>query len=132
MTLSELNNRFLYVTDKELYGVSEYWSELEDVDNKLIGDCESYAITCKKHIEDFRDWNYHWCKLNGTGHCILVSPDGEYMIDNNVKCITPLDSYINNFGFTVTELRAYTDLELWWKFTCAKILRVWFKFRGKI
>jgi predicted transglutaminase-like cysteine proteinase len=127
MTLSELNHRFLYVTDKELYGVSEYWSELEDVDNKLIGDCESYAITVKNNIDGFGSWDYYYCKLNGGGHCILVSPYRKDIIDNNTRKVVTMKEYLAMYK--ITDLRPYRWYELAWKFTQAKIYGIWFKVR---
>jgi hypothetical protein len=127
MTLDEINNRFVYVTDKEQYGVSEYWEEgTVASDGNMYMDCESYAITCKKHIEDFKDWNYYWCRMNGDGHCILSN--GVDMIDNNVQRVISLDKYKKMYD--VTELRAFKWYELMWKFGSAKVLSVWLKILG--
>jgi hypothetical protein len=128
MTLEEINNRFVYVTDKEQYGVDEYWEEGTIAsDGNMYMDCESYAITCKKYIEDFKDWDYYWCRMNGEGHCILSN--GVDMIDNNVQRVTSLDKYKK--VYEVTELRQYRWYELMWKFGSAKVLSVWLKILGK-
>jgi predicted transglutaminase-like cysteine proteinase len=128
MTLDEVNSRFLYVTDKVRYGVEEYWNPLEESDGNLYGDCESYAITLKREVAEFKDWNYYYCKMNGVGHCILVSPYGLHMIDNNTRGITALSTYESIYK--ITELRPYTKLELLWKFGSAKVLSIWFKIKG--
>jgi predicted transglutaminase-like cysteine proteinase len=128
MTLDTINSKFTYVTDKEMWGVDEYWCGLMESDGELWGDCEDYAITLKNNIIQFKEWKYYWCKMNGQGHCILVNPQETLMIDNNTKEIT----FINDFErvYTITELRPYTKLELLWKFTQAKVLSVWFKIKG--
>jgi predicted transglutaminase-like cysteine proteinase len=128
MTLDELNRRFLYVTDKVRYGVEEYWNPLEESDGNLYGDCESYAITLKREVPLFEDWNYYWCRMNGDGHCILVSPCGSMMIDNNTRNVTLLSQYERLY--TITELRPFKWYELLWKFGSAKVLSIWFKIKG--
>jgi predicted transglutaminase-like cysteine proteinase len=126
MTLEDINRRFLYITDKARYGVEEYWNPLEESDGNLYGDCESYAITLKREVSLFEDWNYYWCRMNGEGHCILSN--GVDMIDNNVKQVTSLGKYKKMYD--VTELRAFKWYELMWKFGSAKVLSVWLKILG--
>ena len=129
MTLQELNERFEYKLDSEQFGFSEVWLGLQEVDGKLVGDCEDYAITVKNNIEGFKKWRYHYCKLNGIGHCILVSPNGNDMIDNNVQEVIGLDRYRTIYH--VSKLRPYEWYELLWKFGSAKVLKLWFKLKGK-
>lgn len=110
MTLGELNSNFLYVTDKDMYGVNEDWSKLAlGSDGKYRGDCESYAMTVKEEVKvynehDFRDWDYYWCRINGVGHCVLCN--GSSVIDNNVKRVVSLEYY--STVFTVTEFKKFT------------------------
>jgi predicted transglutaminase-like cysteine proteinase len=129
MTLDELNKVFIYKTDLEQYGVNEYWEEGRlSFDGKMYMDCESYAITLKKNVAMFNDWDYYWCRLNGDGHCILVSHCGSMMIDNNTKQVTLLSQYERMY--TITELRPYKWYELIWKFGSAKVLKLWFQIKG--
>lgn len=126
MTLKDFNKNFIYKTDEEQYGVPEYWEEMKpNKDGKYVGDCESYAITVKRNIKGFKNWDYCWCTLNGNGHCILSY--GELMIDNNTKEVWTLDKYTSTFF--VDELRPFKWYELAMKFTQAKLLSIWFKLR---
>ena len=125
MTLIELNGKFVYKSDKEQYGVNEYWSELEEVDGLLVGDCESYSITVKRNINGFSDWDYYYCKLNGNGHCVLSN--GKQIIDNNCKRVIPIDEYMKMFK--VEGFRKYNKLEVFIKFYHAFLLKLWFKIR---
>jgi predicted transglutaminase-like cysteine proteinase len=127
MTLEELNSRFEYKLDSEQFGFNEVWLGLQDVDGKLVGDCEDYAISVKNEVPGFKNWNYYWCRMNGEGHCILSN--GVDMIDNNVKQVTSLDEYKKMYE--VTELRAFKWYELVWKFSSTKVLSVWLKILGK-
>ena len=130
MTLSELNKKFVYKTDKEQFGFNEVWTGLIPVDNKLIGDCEDYAITLKKEVKEFKDWDYFYCKLFNDGHCILVNKEQTLMIDNNLKRVVSL--YDFEKIYEVTELRKYSWFELMFKFTQAKIILFWLKLNGKL
>lgn len=47
--VQDINSKYspdsTYRTDMELHGVEEYWSELQEIDGRLYGDCDSYCIT---------------------------------------------------------------------------------------
>ena len=131
MTLQQLNNKFRYKTDKEQYGISEYWEELKtSPDGYMYGDCETYSITLKRRVDGFQNWKYWYCKLNDGGHCVLVSPDGSTVIDNNIqKPIMPIE-YIDMY--TITNFRKYKWYELLWKFGSAKVIGLWFKYISKM
>ena len=130
MTLQQLNNKFRYKTDKEQYGISEYWEELKtSPDGYMYGDCETYSITLKRRVDGFEDWNYYYCTLNGYGHCVLVSPDGLTVIDNNIQSPISLETY---YMYDIEHFRKYTELELLWKFGSAKVIGLWFKYISKM
>lgn len=120
MTLKELNSRFIYKLDSDQFGISEVWSGLIEKDGKLYGDCEDYAITLKREAQGFQNWDYWYCKLNGGGHCILVSPDRSSAIDNNTQRVVSLDTYLDMY--VVTDLRQYRWYELLLKFMSAKLI----------
>ncbi len=42
---TELIERFVYVSDSRQYGKRERWEELQQVGDKLAGDCEDFCIT---------------------------------------------------------------------------------------
>lgn len=128
MTLSEINKAFVYKTDKEQYGFNEVWLPLQNVNGKLVGDCESYAITLKNEIKEFKDWDYWYCELNGDGHCILVNKEKTLMIDNNTKEVISLYSFEKIYR--VENLRKYSKIELLYKFFLAKIIKMWLAIKG--
>lgn len=130
MTLQGINKRFVYAKDKDLTGFNEAWLGLQEVDGKLKGDCEDYAITLKREVQGFKSWNYWYCKLNGIGHCILVSPSGQTVIDNNIRVAINIEAYMNTYS--ISELRPYTKIELLWKFTQAWFIKQWLKVRRLI
>lgn len=43
--VEDINERYEYRTDAELYGKPEWWAELKEVEGSLQGDCEDYCIT---------------------------------------------------------------------------------------
>ena len=99
MTLDEFNKRYIYVSDRDKFGVSDVWEVLEPNKYGLYeGDCESYALTIRKLVPEFSDWELYYCKLSGNGHCVLVK-DG-YIIDCNIKRPVSLTEYHSYFNTT--------------------------------
>lgn len=45
ITAYTLYQNFTYITDKEQYGVEEYWFDNEVVDEELVGDCDDISLT---------------------------------------------------------------------------------------
>lgn len=120
MTLEEINSKFVYKTDKEQFGVEELWTGLQETDGKLVGDCEDYAITLKKEINFFNNWNYFFCKLDGIGHCVLISSDGSLVIDNNCKTVLGIELYTSRYN--ITDIKKYNKIQVFFKFFKAYIL----------
>ena len=118
MTLAEVNSRFVYKTDTNQYGRVEHWATLSEVGDKLVGDCESYALHLKKYVPEFKDYDLYHCKLGGEGHCILSN--GFIMIDNNTQRRLALYKYMEDYK--VTDLRKYWKIEVLWKVWTTKLL----------
>lgn len=117
ITLKELNERFIYKSDKDNYGVTEHWVKGETSGNdKMYMDCEDYALTIKSKVisdeYDFSKWDLYWCRLDGEGHCALSN--GYLVIDNNIKKVITLDKYFQIFK--ITEFRKFTYFELFGKY----------------
>lgn len=103
MTLKEFNNKYQYKTDVKRFNTYlDIW-ELPNDSDIIRADCESYCRFLKNNIEGFKDWDYYYCKLSGSGHCILYK-DGN-VIDCNIRSIVSLEQY--NRIFTVTEFSKY-------------------------
>ena len=135
MTLQEFNEKFIYKTDKEKYGLEDYWEEPKpNKDGMYEADCESYAIFVKRNILGFHHWKYYYCKLNGEGHCVLINEADKIVLDNNVQSPTKLKEYkkwMKEHNVEVTGLRPYKWYELICNFNYAKILKLWLKFKRK-
>jgi len=125
MRLYEVNRKFEYMPDRMQYGFKEVWLPLQNVGGRLIGDCESYAITLKQEVDEYYLWQYHYCKINGNGHCVLVCKD--MVIDNNIRRPISLQKYKQ--AYEITGLRPYRWYELVWKFASAWVLKQWIKLR---
>lgn len=110
MTLEEFNSKYVYIKDIDKYGFNEVWAEPTLVDGRYEGDCEDYCIFLKRNIEEFADWDYYYCKINGNGHCVLYK-DG-MVIDCNYKNKVSFDSYTKIYK--VTEFKKYN----WFVITC--------------
>lgn len=119
MTLEEVNKKFKYVFDKKM----DSWTGLKSEGSFLVGDCEYYCITLKRDVEQFKDWDYYYCKLSGNGHCILHKNSD--VIDCNVKRVVSLEQY--NRMFTVTELKKYHWFVIGSKIAFAKVFTLFNK-----
>ena len=123
MTLEEFNLKYRYKTDKSKFGFIEVWDipKLQE-DGFYYGDCESYCRFLKNNIEQFKDWDYHYCKVSGEGHCVLYK-DGD-VIDCNHKKIITLEQYMANGK--VTDFRKYGRFTVISKIVVGKVL-TWIK-----
>lgn len=105
MTLQELNLNYVYKADKRF----DTWQEMQpNADGKYMGDCEDYAITLKKRIPEFKNWDYYYCKLNGIGHCILSN--GVLIIDCNSKATILKDKFMERYK--IKNLKKYNKLQV--------------------
>ena len=108
------NKQYKYKSDKEKFGFFEVWDipKLQD-DGFYYGDCESYCLFLKNNIEQFKDWDLYFCKINGNGHCILYK-NGD-VIDCNTQKIVSFEQYCKLYK--VTEFKKYN-----WFVVFSKIL----------
>ncbi|QDF29002.1 hypothetical protein [Halarcobacter anaerophilus] len=73
MTLEHLNKNYIYKTDKEQYGVPEYWEEMKpDSKGKFIGDC------CKGHDKSCSTSKFFKCLKSKLGwfHASYITAGG--------------------------------------------------------
>ena len=123
MTLKEFNKQYQYKTDKDKFGFFEVWDipKLQD-DGFYYGDCESYCLFLKNNIEQFKNWDYYYCKVSGEGHCVLYK-DGD-VIDCVHKRIITLEQYMANGK--ITDFRKYGLFTVISKIVVGKVL-TWIK-----
>lgn len=117
MKLEEFNSKYVYVKDIDKYGFNEVWVEPTLVDGKYEGDCEDYCIFLKRNIEEFYDWDYYYCKINGNGHCVLIK-DNE-IIDCNIKKKVSIETYSRLYN--MTNLKKYNKFVITSKLIVGKI-----------
>lgn len=81
----ELFGNFTYVTDKEQFGVAEYWNVPEDL-REFCGDCDDYALACRKALAEkgVTETRLIICQCE-TGEWHLVCGVGQYILDNRYK-----------------------------------------------
>lgn len=126
MTLEQFNKQYKYKTDKDKFGFFEVWDipELQD-DGFYYGDCEDYAIFLKHNIEQFENWSYYYCTLDGVGHCVLIK--GNSIIDCNCQSIMLLDRYKEMYN--IDNLKQYGIFTIFSKFVFGKLNNVIIKIK---
>lgn len=125
MTLSEVNSKYHYKSDKEKYGTSlDIWEIPEEIDGVIESDCESYCRFLRNRVEMFKDWDYWYCKLDGVGHCVLIKNTD--VIDCNIREVVSLEQYCKVFN--ISGLRKYSMFEIVSKIIFSKGFLLWKKF----
>lgn len=118
MILEQFNKQYQYKTDKQKFGFFEVWEipKLQE-DGFYYGDCEDYCLFLKNNIEQFKDWDLYYCKLNGIGHCILS--DSAYIIDCNCKKI--MRTYDYKEKYKIYDFKKYSKFLIFSKYLFAKV-----------
>lgn len=80
-----VTNNFTYKSDREVFGVDEYWDfpeALYDGTSPVVGDCDDFAIACRKLIRDAgMDSRLVFCQVE-TGEYHLVCECHGWILDN--------------------------------------------------
>lgn len=107
MLLQDFNDKYIYQSDIEKFYVSDVW-EIMKPDNKGIykGDCESYCRTLKNLFGEYKEWSYYYCKIDGSGHCVLYKDD--LVICCNSRKEVTLEQYHRMFN--VSDFKKYNIL----------------------
>lgn len=120
MKLEYFNSNYIYQTDKEKFGFLEVWDiPKPQNDGKYYGDCEDYVIFLKHNIDQFEEWNYYSCLLDGIGHCVLIK--NEKIIDCNCKKVMTIIDYKNIYN--VSNFKKYGVFTVFSKFVVGKIVK---------
>lgn len=118
-TLDQFNSKYKYKSDLEKHNTSlfDIW-EIPKLENGFYyADCESYCRFLKENIEEFEDWDYYYCKLNGVGHCVLSN--GAMIIDCNSQETMLKDKFMQRYN--ITELKKYSKFVIFCKYLFAKV-----------
>ena len=119
MTLDDFNHKYKYMSDKEKYNTTlDVWEiPKPSEDGYIYSDCESYCRFLKNNIEKFKEWDYYYCKLNGTnGHCVLSN--GAVIIDCNERKTILKDKFIEKYK--VTDFKKYSKFVVFSKILFTK------------
>jgi predicted transglutaminase-like cysteine proteinase len=76
-----------YKTDRELHGKREHWTV------SLEGDCEDFALWCRKTLKDEYGISSDlvFCKTETGGYHLVLSVEG-WILDNRRYFVTPKDN----------------------------------------
>lgn len=118
MTLQEFNENYEYQSDTQKFGRKEVWEIIRPVDGRYYGDCESYCLTVNKLVPGFEDAELHYCKINGVGHCVMVS--NGMVLDCNNKKWQSLNYYTTKYK--MTELSKYCTIGIVYRLLVTKLL----------
>lgn len=119
-TLEQFNQQYKYKSDLEKYNTSlfDVW-EIPKLENGFYyGDCESYCRFLKENIEEFENWDYFYCTLDGVGHCILIKNNS--IIDCNCQRIMLIDKYKEIYN--ISNLKKIGWFTIFSKFLFGKII----------
>lgn len=122
MTLEEFNSKYVYKTDKDKFGFIEVWEIPKLQNGKYYGDCESYCLFLKKNVPEFKDWKLYFCKINGSGHCVLYKDKN--VIDCNTKSVVSFGNYSKIYS--VSEFNRYSRFTIVSKLLVSKAV-LWFR-----
>lgn len=86
--------RFIYVPDKEQFGVAEYWmrpDEIPDPPEILRGDCDDFALACRKHLRKLGiKSRLVFCRVETGDNHLVCSVDG-FILDNRMRTVKHKD-----------------------------------------
>ena len=125
MTLEQFNSKYRYKLDKDNFGFKELWNIPEENEDGLIyRGCEDYCIFLKNNVEQFKTWDYFYCKINSVGHCTLVKCS--LVIDFNIQRVMKMEEYHSLFN--IKDLHKYNKFVIFSKFILGNILKL---FKGR-
>lgn len=108
-------DNFTYKTDKKQYGVIEHWVQPDDSydgTQKLVGDCEDFALHCRKLCRDANlKTRLVFCKdETGEGHLVLEC-DG-LILDNRQRSVVT-NTRLMKKGYEFISMSGYEPGEPW-------------------
>lgn len=92
--VNDINRRYVYRTDQDLYRRKEHWDDLKEINGRLYGDCEDYCITiANRAIEagvPLEDLRLHLVAMGGKPDHIVLEYDGWFADCNTTGLIRRL------------------------------------------
>lgn len=106
---------FTYKTDKAQYKIDEKWvqpSEEYDGTSKIVGDCEDFALACRKLCRDAGiPTRLVFCEVGNEGHCVLES--GGWILDNRFNGVKTKDYLENNQRYKWVMISGFEPGQPW-------------------
>jgi len=95
-------NNFKYKTDKSQYNKLEHWVEPDPSYNgttPLVGDCEDFALACRKLLRDRGiESVLIYCRdETGAGHLVLES--NGFVLDNRQRSVVSVTWLLGRYTF---------------------------------
>lgn len=119
--LNEIHNlvfkNFKYKTDKRQYDKIEHWvqpDESYDGTQKLVGDCEDFALHCRKLLRDNNlESRLVFCEdETGEGHLVLECKG--YILDNRHREVVT-NTYLTKKGYKFISISGFESGDVWTK-----------------
>lgn len=113
---STVFSRFKYQTDLKQFGVEEKWvmpPNTFDGTTKIVGDCEDFALACRKLCRDRGIDNSRLVVClteDGEGHCVLEV--NGWILDNRYKRVMSRDQ-LGNDGYKWLAISGYNPGDDW-------------------
>jgi len=83
----DVTGRFTYVPDQFQFGEIEYWMEPELLDGDFSGDCDDFALACRKLVRKAGlPSRLVFCQIE-TGEYHLVLESEGWILDNRQKFV---------------------------------------------
>lgn len=115
-----VSRNFTYQTDMETNGLREHWQmPPDDYDGSqpIIGDCEDFALACRKLCHDRKVANKLLVCLTETGehHCVLVArvrKDLDFILDCRYNRVR-LRSELEQIGYKFIKISGFRGSSDW-------------------
>tara|TARA_Y100000034_G_scaffold33314_1_gene40857 strand:- start:4595 stop:4999 length:405 start_codon:yes stop_codon:yes gene_type:complete len=110
-------NNFTYITDIKQYGVLEKWVMPDEVYNgsqKITGDCDDFALACRKLMREAGVKTRLVYCLDETGEGHLVLEASGYILDNRQTKLMTNKSLMKK-GYQFLAISGYESGDKWFK-----------------
>lgn len=108
-------SNFTYKTDKAQYKIDEKWVQPDssyDGSSKIVGDCEDFALACRKLCDDAGlKTRLVYCEINKGGHMVLECEG--WILDNRFEGVKTRDFLNANKHYKWIMISGFNPGEPW-------------------
>ena len=110
-------DRFEYEYDHKQYGMNEYWVMPEpnyDGKSRIVGDCEDFALACRKLVRDAGlESRLVYCETEtGEGHAVLEVKG--WILDNRQTQVVSND-WLRERGYKFIAISGFDSGDPWYR-----------------